>query len=479
MQITETLNEGLKRELKVVIPADSLNSKLSERLQSMSKQARIKGFRPGKVPAEHLRKVYGRSVLAEIIQESVQQSAQKAVEDRGEKPALQPVINFSEDKDEIEAVMNGKADLAYTLEFEVIPQFDKPDYAKIKLEKKTTSASDADIDEALGKIVEQNQSFAPREAGAAAENGDRVTLDYSGKLDGRVFSGGTEEGAQLVLGSNTFIPGFEAQLVGKKPGDKTEVKVTFPENYQADFLAGKDVIFDVTVHEVAAPADTKIDDEFAKSLGVESLDKLKEALRERIDSDIAARSRELLKRDLLDVLDEQVKFDLPESLVDREFETIWKQVEDDLKRSGKTFEDEDTTEEEARTEYRTLSERRVRLGLLLAEIGQEAGVEVSDDELQRALIERVRQYPGQEQQVWEFFQKTPGAINEIRAPLFEEKVVDYIVERASVTEKPVSREELFHDHDHDHDHGEKKPAKKAAAKKAPAKRKAPAKKKES
>ncbi|MCC0048642.1 MAG: trigger factor, partial [Rhodobiaceae bacterium] len=234
MQITETLNEGLKRELKVVIPADSLNSKLSERLQSMSKQARIKGFRPGKVPAEHLRKVYGRSVLAEIIQESVQQSAQKAVEDRGEKPALQPVINFSEDKDEIEAVMNGKADLAYTLEFEVIPQFDKPDYAKIKLEKKTTSASDADIDEALGKIVEQNQSFAPREAGAAAENGDRVTLDYSGKLDGRVFSGGTEEGAQLVLGSNTFIPGFEAQLVGKKPGDKTEVKVTFPENYQAD-----------------------------------------------------------------------------------------------------------------------------------------------------------------------------------------------------------------------------------------------------
>lgn len=290
MQITETLNEGLKRELKVVIPADSLNSKLNERLQTLSRQVRIKGFRPGKVPAEHLRKVYGRSVLAEIIQESVRESAEKAVTDRNEKPALQPKINFSEDEKEIEAVMSGNADLAYTMEFEVIPEFEKPDLGAIELEKRVSSASDEDIDDALARIVEQNQSFEPRDKSAPAENGDRVTIDYVGKVDGRAFSGGAEEGAHLVLGSNTFIPGFEEQLVGKKAGDEVEVKVTFPEKYQAEFLAGKEATFDVTVHEVAEPKATELNDEFAKSLGIESLDKLKEALRERIEQDLAART---------------------------------------------------------------------------------------------------------------------------------------------------------------------------------------------
>jgi trigger factor len=481
MQVTESVNEGLKRELKIVVPAAELESRLSGRLDEIKSQVRLNGFRPGKVPVSFLRKTYGRSVMAEVVQQAVTETSQQALDERAERPAFQPEIEFTEDKEENENVMAGTADLAYTRAFEVIPPVEVMDLSTLELERLTCEIADKDIDDALSRVAANQREFAEKDG--KAETGDRVTIDFVGKIDGEAFDGGKAEDAPLELGSNTFIPGFEDQLVGTKAGDENEVTVTFPEDYGVDTLAGKEAVFDVKVKQVAAPAEVVIDDELAKRLGLESLDKLKEAVKSQIASEYAQVGAAKLKRQLLDALDEAHSFALPEKLVDQEFDQVWHQVTHEMEHAKRTFEDEGTTEEDARKEYRQIAERRVRLGLLLGAIGERNEITVTDDEMNRALIERVRQFPGQEREVYDYYQKNPQALAELRAPAFEQKVVDYITELAKVTERAVDRDELYadpdedghehhdHDHDHDHSHDAKPKAKKPAAKKKAAKAK--------
>ena len=445
MHVTETVSEGLKRELKVVVPAAELENRLGAKLDDLKARVRINGFRPGKVPAQHLRRLYGRAVMAEIVQDLVSETSERAVTDRAEKPAFQPNIVLPEDKAEIEAVMEGRADLAYTLRFEVLPEIQLPDFSKISVDKEVADVTDQEVDEALQRIAAANRPFTPRQEGEAAETGDRVRIDYAGRIDGEPFQGGSAEDAELELGSGQFIPGFEDQLVGARAGETRTVEVRFPEDYGAKHLAGKEARFDVTVKEVLKPGEVELNDEFAQNLGMESLDKLRQAIRDRIAQDYAGASRQKLKRRLLDALDRITTFALPPTLVDQEFESIWRQVQGDLERSGKSFADEGTTEEAARADYRRIAERRVRLGLLLAEVGRKNDIRVSDEEVQRALVERVRQFPGQEQAVWDFYRKNPAALAELRAPIFEDKVVDYVLELADVRERTVPREALFAD----------------------------------
>jgi len=447
MQVTELISDGLKRELKVTVPARELGAKLDERLNDLKGRVRINGFRPGKVPVSHLRRVYGRSVMAEILQEAVTQTSQKAIEERNEKPAMHPEIKLSEDEKEIEGVFEGQGDLAFTMSFEILPQITVGDFSKLSVVKETAEVSDQEVEDALAALARQNRPFAPKGEGLGAETGDRLTVDYVGRVDGEAFEGGSAAGAFLDLGSGQFIPGFEEQLVGAKAGEERKVTVTFPEDYAAGHLAGKTAEFEVTVREIASPGETEIGDDFAKQLGLESLDRLKEALRAQIAGEYSQAVRRKLKRRLLDALDETYRFDLPPTLVAQEFEAIWREVTGELERQGKTFADENTTEEKAREDYRKIAERRVRLGLVLAEVGSKNNIEVADDEVQRALVERARQFPGQEQAVWDFYRKNPQAQAQLRAPIFEDKVVDFILELAEVKETPVSREVLFADPD--------------------------------
>jgi trigger factor len=477
MQVTETLNEGLKRELKVVIPAADLASRVDERLEELKATAQIKGFRPGKVPMGHLKKMYGKQAMAEVVQKSIETSTTEALNEKSLKPAYQPEVVLPEDEKEVEAVMDGKADLAFTMNFEVVPDIEITDFKKLKVEKLVVEVTDEHIDEALQNIAGQYKDWEDKGDKKAAD-GDRVTISFVGKIGGEAFDGGTAEEVPLELGSGSFIPGFEDQLVGAKAGDEKVVKVTFPAEYGVDTLAGKDAEFDVKVSKVEAPKATEINDEFATKLGLESAGKLKEMVKERIADEFASMTNAKLKRDMLDALDAEYKFDLPEKLVDQEFNAIWAALTREMQAEGKTFEDEDTTEEETRKEYRQIAERRVRLGLVIGTIGEKAGVTVADEELQRGLIERARQFPGQEKQVFEFYRSNPQALVEIRGPIFEQKVVEHIAEGADVTERAVSRESLQHMLEHDHEHGEAcdhpdhdhggdaKPAKKAPAKKA-------------
>ncbi len=521
MQVTVTSADGLKRELTVQVPAGDLEARVGAKLDEMKNSIRLKGFRPGKVPVAHLRKTYGKQVMSEVIQETVGATSQKALEEQTLRPALQPEIAL---EGEIEPVLEGKADLTYKMSFEIIPPFEMADFAKLSVEKPVSEVTDADVDEALKRLAENQKNFEPKAEGAAAEEGDLLTIDFIGRIDGEAFEGGTAEDAKLEIGSGRFIPGFEEQLKGVKAGDKTDVKVTFPADYGAANLAGKDAVFEVTVKEVQGPAEVKVDDEFAKRFGFDALDKLREALTQQIKSDYTRMSRMHLKRALLDALDTAHSFELPPSMVEQEFNQIWSQFEHELQHQGKTAADLEEPEEQIRGEYRKIAERRVRLGLVLAEVGEKNKISVTEQELSQSLAERARQFPGQEREVYQFYQRNPNAIAELRAPIFEDKVIDFIAELAQVTEKPVTRDELFadpdadehdhahhdhdhdhdhdhghhhhdhdhdhdhahHDHDHDHDHGEaKKPAKKKAAAKAEgddakpaAKKAAPKKKKE-
>ncbi len=478
MQVTEILNEGLKRELKVVIPAADLESRMNERLEELKATAQIKGFRPGKVPLAHLKKMYGKSAMAEVVQRSIETSTTEALNEKSLKPAYQPEVVLPEDETEVQAVMDGKADLAFTMNFEVVPDIDIKDFKAIEVEKLVVEVTDEHLDEALTNIAGQYKDWEDKGDKKSA-TGDRVTISFVGKIDGEAFDGGTAEDVPLELGSNSFIPGFEDQLTGTKAGDEKVVKVTFPAEYGVDTLAGKDAEFDVKVSKVEAAKATEINDDFATKMGLESADKLKEMVKERIADEFAQMTNAKLKRDMLDALDEQYQMDLPQKLVDQEFNAIWAALEREMQGEGKTFADENTTEEETRDEYRKIAERRVRLGLVIGTVGDKAGVTVADDELQRGLIEKARQYPGQEKQVFEFYQRNPQALVEIRGPIFEQKVIDHIASLATVSERAVSREALQHLLEHDHEHGEacdhpdhdhgsdkKKPAKKAAAKKA-------------
>ena len=447
MQVTETLSQGLKREFKVVLPATELEERLNSELSTLKDRVRINGFRPGKVPVGHLRKVYGRSVMADVLQNAVNEANRKIVEDNNLKLAHEPQIQFPESQEEVEKAMEAKGDLAFTVALEVLPVFELADLSDVTVKKPVADVTDAEITESLERMAKQNRSFEPKEG--AAVDGDRVVVDFVGRIDGTEFEGGNGQDIRVELGSNTFIPGFEDQLLGLKAGDTKLVKVTFPVNYMAAHLAGKDAEFDVTVKEVEAPGELKIDDEMAKGFGMDSLDKLKEAISDAIRRDFDAQSRRKVKKDLLDALDAKYSFELPPTLVEQEFTAVWSQVMGDMKSNNRTFEDEDTTEDEAKAEYRKIAERRVRLGLVLAQIGEKSDIKISDDEVTQALIERVRQYPGQERQVWEFYQKNPQALAEIRAPLFEEKVVDQILSQVKVNEATVSKDALFSDEDED------------------------------
>ena len=470
MQVTETLNEGLKRELTIVVPANELETRLMDRLNEIKDTVRLDGFRPGKVPVPHLRKVYGRSVLAEIIEKSVNDDSMKAIDERGEKPALQPTIAFSEDKKEVEAVMAGKADLSYVVKFEIIPAIEPMDFKKLKLEKLVTEVADDEVLEALDRLAAEQRDYSDRGADAKARQGDRVTIDFEGRVGGETFEGGTANDAPLELGSNSFIPGFEDQLVGAKSGDDVEVKVTFPDDYGVATLSGKDAVFAVKVKEIAEPAELEVDDVFAERLGVENLDALRDAIKQQIGEQYDQVSNERLKRTLLDALDDAHDFPLPEQLIDQEFEQVWQQVNEDMKKAGRTFADDDTTEDDARVEFKNIAARRVRLGLLMGHVGEAQDIQVSDDEVNKVLMEQVRQYPGQEKQVYEHYQKNPEALASLRAPVFEQKVVNFIVELADVKQKKVDREQLFAlPEDDTDDKLTKKTKAKPAAKKAKAK----------
>ena len=445
MEITETLSDGLKREFQIQVPAADLEARLTERLGELKDKVQLRGFRPGKVPMAHLRKLYGKAVMAETIEALIRELNAKVVTDHGLKLAMEPKVTIPNEETEVAKVIGGQSDLAYTLAVEVLPKIELADFKGIKLERPVAEVTDAQVGEALERIAEQNRPFAAKAEGGKVEKGDRVVIDFTGTLEGAPFEGGTGGDVGVNVGSGTFIPGFEDQLIGMAAGETRQVKVTFPSNYMNAQLAGKDAEFNVTAKTVEAPGTVSVDDAFAKQLGLDSLDKLKEAVKGRLQQEHAGLSRQRVKRQLLDKLDEMHKFALPPTLAEEEFKNVWNAVESDLKGQGRSFADEGTTEEKAREEYRGIAERRVRLGLVLAEIGERNKIAVTDEEITRAIVERARQVPGREQEVWEFYQKNPGALASIRAPIFEEKVVDFLLELATVSEKQVSREELLKD----------------------------------
>lgn len=442
MQITETSNEGLKRTLQVVVPAGELGKRFTDRLDEIKGRVQLKGFRKGKVPVPHLKKMYGRSLMVEVLQDTVRETSNQALADRKLRPAMQPSVSLPEDQAEIERVLSGQADLSYSMTFEVLPAIELADFKSLKLERLVAEVDEEAVDKAIGELVERSVTFTPEE-GRAAQTGDRVTVDFVGKIDGEAFEGGSAEGAPIVLGQGNFIPGFEEGIAGAKAGEERDVAATFPEDYPVATLAGKAATFAVKVKEVAAPLRPEVNDDFAKTLGAESVAQLKEFVKAQIAREYAGAARQKLKRELLDQLEKSHAFELPPSLVDNEFAAIWQQLEGNLKRAGKTFADEGKSEEETREEYRRIAERRVRLGLVIGEIAEKNDLKITQDEMRKALIEQARRFPGQEKTVYEYYEKTPGALAELRAPIFEDKVVDFVLEKAKPAEKKVSRDELF------------------------------------
>ena len=441
MQIREVNSQGLKRELEVVVASGELNERFQDRLNQIKDTVQLKGFRKGKVPVNHIKKIYGKSVMLEILNDTVKETSTKAIEDRKERPALQPDIVLPEDPNKLDRILNGLDDLAYSLSFEILPDFELTDFSKLQLERLVVDVEDKDRDDAIEKLIDNNLNYEA-EDGRAADDKDRLTIDFVGKIDGEIFEGGSAEGIEIVLGQGQFIPGFEEQLVGAKADEDRVVEVTFPEDYGADHLRGKQASFETKIKAVAKPQRPEANDAFAQSLGVESLDKLQELFIQRIAGEYAQAARTKLKRELLDALEAAHTFELPPTLVDREFEELWSQVTSAMERAKESWEDKDETEEEAREEYRGIAERRVRLGLVIGEIGERNKIEVGEEELRKALLEKVREFPGQEKLVYEYYQKNPGAVAELRAPIFEDKVVDFILELAKPTERKVTKDEL-------------------------------------
>ncbi len=439
MECVETA-EGLSRMYKVSVPAADLQKRLTKRIEEIRPQMNLKGFRPGKVPAAHVRKLYGKSIMGEVVEALVQETSQKAIADADVRPAGQPEMHMESD---MEAVLDGNADLAYHMHVDVMPDFEPVDIKKLTIKKPVAEISDADLNERLAQIAEANKKYDKRAKTAKARKDDAVIIDFLGKLDGEPFEGGAAEGHTLVLGSNSFIPGFEDQLIGVKADEDKEVKVTFPEDYQAENLAGKEAIFEVKVHEVREPKTPDIDEEFAKGLGLESLDKLKEIVTEQIQNEYKDASRGKAKRNLLDILDDKHDFELPPKMVEAEFDQIWQQLQAEMDAGRTAEEDKDKSEDELKAEYRKISERRVRLGLVLAEIGRKAEITIDESEVQQALIREARNFPGQERQVVEFFQKNENAMAQLRAPIYEDKVVDHILETAKIKEEIISKEDLL------------------------------------
>jgi trigger factor len=447
MQVTETLSEGLKREYAIVLSASDLSSRLEAQLADLKTKVRINGFRPGKVPLAHLRRVYGRSVMTDVVQDAINAANKQIVDDNSLRLAQEPKIELPADKEAIEAALEARGDLNFKVALEVLPKFEVGEFSDLTLERPVAAVEESEVEAALQRLAQDRRVYSDKPEGVKAENFDRVTVDFVGTIKGEPFEGGASEGIEVVLGSNTFIPGFEGQLLGAVAGERRAVQATFPENYSVRKLAGQKADFDVTVKSVAAPAPFAIDDEFAKSVGAESLDQMKEALRQRIGAEYAQRSREKVKRKLLDALAARYSFEVPQGLVNQEFASIWAQVEREQQASGRSFADENTTEAAARAEYRAIAERRVRLGLLLAEVGAKAEVKISDEETTQALVARARSFPGHEKEVWEFYRKNQQALAELRAPLYEEKVVDHILGVAKVEDRKVTAKELLQSDD--------------------------------
>jgi len=433
MQVTETQNEGLKRGYSITITAAELEAKVNEKLAEAAPDIEMKGFRKGKVPMALLKKQYGPRVLGEAMQESVDGAMSKHFEDSGDRPAMQPEVKMTNDE------WKEGDDVAVAMSYEALPEIPEVDYSKIKLEKLVVKADDASIEEALGSLAENAQNFEDRKKAAKAKDGDQVTIDFLGKVDGEAFEGGAAEDFPLVIGSGQFIPGFEEQLVGVKVGEEKAVEVTFPEEYGNADLSGKSAVFDVTVKAVKEPKPAVIDDELAKKFGADDLDALKAQVTERLEAEYTGASRAIMKRGLLDALDKAVSFDLPPSLVEAEAgqiaHTLWHEENPDV-------EGHDHDNVEPTDEHNKLAERRVRLGLLLAEIGQKSAVEVSDAEMTQAVMTQARQYPGQERQFFEFVQKNPQMRQQLQAPIFEDKVVDHMFEQVKTSEKEVSKDDL-------------------------------------
>jgi trigger factor len=447
MQVTETLAEGLKHEFQISVPASDLDAKADARLVDMKDKVRLNGFRPGKVPVSHLKKVYGRSVMAETIDQTIRDTNSQIFTERGFRLATEPKITMPTEQKAVEDILTGKSDLTYTVSIEVVPAIQLADFKSFTVEKPVAEVTDADVDEAIKRIADQNRAFAAKGEGAKAETGDRVTISFKGTIDGTPFEGGTGENIQVLIGAGQFIPGFEEQLLGIAAGETRNLKVSFPKNYASEKLAGQPAEFETTATLIEAPQDATIDDEFAKTLGLESLDKLKQAARERLVAEFAGTTRQRVKRLLLDRLDETHRFEAPPSLIEEEFNLMWNSIKAEMESRAKTFADEDTTEEAAREEYHKIADRRVRLGLVLSEIGEKNKITVTDDEVSRAVIERARQMPGREKEVWDYYRNNANALAQLRAPIYEDKVVDFILELANVTEKKVTREELYKDDD--------------------------------
>ena len=433
MQVTETLNEGLKRAYAITVTAAELEAKVNEKLAEAQPEIEMKGFRKGKVPMPLLKKQFGQRLMGEAMQESIDGAMSQHFEDSGDRPAMQPEVKMTnEDWKEGD-------DIEVALSYEALPEIPEVDLSGVELERLVVKAEEAAIDEALGNLAETAKDFDAREEGAAAEDGDQVVIDFLGKVDGEAFEGGAAEDYPLVLGSNSFIPGFEEQLVGTKAGEEKDVNVTFPEQYQAEHLAGKEAVFTCTVKEVKAPKAAEIDDELATKFGAEDLASLKTQIGERLEAEYTGAARAVMKRDLLDKLDELVQFELPPSLVTAEADQIAHQL---WHEENPEVEGHDHDKIEPTDEHKTLANRRVRLGLLLAELGRKAEIEVTDAEMTQAIMNQARQYPGQERQFFEFVQQNAQMQQQLRAPIFEDKVVDYVVELAQVTDKEVSKDDL-------------------------------------
>ncbi|MDG1448376.1 MAG: trigger factor [Ascidiaceihabitans sp.] len=433
MQVTETLNEGLKRAYSITVTAAELDATVNTKLVEAQPEVEMKGFRKGKVPMAMLKKQFGDRLMGEAMQESIDGAMNKHFEETGDRPAMQPDVKMTNED------WKAGDDVNVDMTYEKLPEIPEVDLSTIKLEKMVVKADDASIDEALANLAETAQDFKARKAGSKAKDGDQVVMAFVGKVDGEAFDGGSAEDYPLVLGSNSFIPGFEEQLVGVKAGEEKAVTVSFPAEYQAEHLAGKEAIFDCTIVEVKEPVAAEINDEMAKKFGAEDLAALKTQIGERLEAEYGGASRAIMKRGLLDAMDTLVSFDLPPSLLDAEAGQIAHQLwhEDNPEVEGHDHPEIETTDE-----HKTLADRRVRLGLLLADLGQKAAVEVTDAEMTQAIMNQARQYPGQEREFFEFVQKNQQMQQQLRAPLFEDKVVDHVFAQATVTEKEVSKDEL-------------------------------------
>ncbi|WP_412506614.1 trigger factor [Roseovarius sp. SYSU LYC5161] len=434
MQVTETLNEGLKRGYEITVTADELDQKVTDKLVEAQPEVEMKGFRKGKVPLPLLKKQFGERVLGEAMQEAVDGAMSQHFEDTGDKPAAQPAVEMVDGENWKEG-----QDVKVKMTYERLPDVPDVDFGQINLERMVVTPTEADVTEALENLAESAQNFEDREAGAAAQDGDQVVFDFVGKIDGEAFEGGASEDFALVLGSGQFIPGFEEQIVGVTAGEEKTVEVTFPEDYGAEHLAGKAATFDCTIKAVKAPAKAEINDELATQYGAEDLDSLKSQIRERLESEFGSAARAVAKRALLDELDKAVDFELPEGLLETEAKQIAHQL---WHEENPEVEGHDHPEIEPTEEHTALARRRVKLGLYLAEVGQAEEVQVSDSEFTQAVMEQARQYPGQERQFFEFVQQNQQMQQQIRAPLFEDKVVDLILEKADVTEKEVTKDDL-------------------------------------